>query len=73
LSFCRRLLVCSSCSSAWGDAEASLLGEALLVFDPLLLGDGLVCGLPVVLSGLLEAVREVLLLGEALLVLLVPP
>jgi hypothetical protein len=54
-----------SCSSAWGEAEASLLGEALLVGDASLLGDGLLgvglfCGLLVVV------------VGEALLVL-VPP
>ncbi len=85
----RRRLVWSSCVSAWGEAEASLLGdaslpgEALLVGDESLPGDGLLCGLLVVLSGLLLAVvvgagllvvvGGALLLGEALLVPLVPP
>ena len=54
----------SSCPSASGEAEASLLGDALLV------GEALLDGLPVVLSGLLVAVGEALLVvvGAGLLV-----
>ncbi len=67
----------SSCSSAWGEAEASLLGDALLVGDaealPSSVSSWLGDGDAVALDGLLVVVGDALLVvvGDALLV--VPP